>query len=145
MELEGLCCRRSSVFRVRKTLLLLHFDAFLSWLVVKTGSGVQISTPTHSFLMLFSVFVTYQLQVGRVFKSRQRKKLLNSLCVQAPICACRKKQFVDWSFIHRQQKFPSIQIVLESCFENIERALNHKMNKVLNRWLLSRKIDVANV
>ena len=85
------CCRRSSVFRFRKTLLLLHFDAFLSWLVVKTGSGVQILTPTHSFLMLFSVFVTYQLQVGRVFKSRQRKKLLSSLCVQAPICACRKK------------------------------------------------------
>ena len=85
------CCRRSSVFRVRKTLLLLHFDAFLSWLVVKTGSGVQILTPTHSFLMLFSVFVTYQLQVGRVFKSRQRKKLLSSLCVQAPIGACRKK------------------------------------------------------
>ena len=35
--------------------------------------------------------------------------------------------------------------MLESCFENIERALNHKMNKVLNRWLLSRKKDVAHV
>ena len=56
-----------------------------------------------------------------------------------------EKTFVDWSFIHRQQKFPSIQIVLESCFETIERALNQKMNKVLNRWLLSCKIDVANV
>ena len=66
------------------------------------------------------------------------------------MCACSnwrlsEKTFVDWSFIHRQQKFPSIQIVLESCFENIERALNHKMNKVLNRWLLSRKKDVAHV
>ena len=91
MQQKDDCCRRSSVFRFRKTLLLLHFDAFLSWLVVKTGSGVQILTPTHSFLMLFSVFVTYQLQVGRVFKSRQRKKLLSSLCVQAPIGACRKK------------------------------------------------------
>ena len=38
---------------------------------MKTGSGVQILTSTHSFLMLFSVFVTYQLQVGRVFKYRQ--------------------------------------------------------------------------
>ena len=56
-----------------------------------------------------------------------------------------EKTFVYSSFIHRQQKFPSIQIVLESCFETIERALNHKMNKVLNRWLLSRKIDVAHI
>ena len=30
------CCRKSSVFRVLKTLLFLHFDGFLSWLVVKT-------------------------------------------------------------------------------------------------------------
>jgi hypothetical protein len=88
------CCRRSSVFRFRKTLLLLHFDAFLSWLVVKTGSGVQILTPTHSFLMLFSVFVTYQLQVGRVLTCKQ-KNLIGELKLETP----KTKYFSPFSFI----------------------------------------------